>query len=109
MRVLGVLTEHTGPSMRLGTANLTMGYHAAALDLGRLQEVLGKGIARFDMTLVELRWDDVLDWMRAVLRAWVQRYKRLRIERRENGIHVEIDTQDDHGYYSYAFDVFPGR
>jgi hypothetical protein len=46
--------------------------------------------------------------MLGVLRTWVQRYKKLHIERRENDIRVELETQDDRGYYSYGFDV-PGR
>jgi hypothetical protein len=109
MRIVGALTDHAEPEMRLATPNFTTGYYAASVDLGSLQEVLGRAIARFDMALVEERWEEILGWMRDVLRAWVQRYKHLRIERRENGIRVEIETQDDHGYYSYAFDVLPGR
>ena len=69
----------------------------------------GRGIARLDMRQVEARWDEVREWMRGVLRTWVQRYKMLNIERHENGIRVEIETQDDCGYYLYGFDVFPGR
>ncbi|HLM75045.1 MAG TPA: hypothetical protein VK459_20185 [Polyangiaceae bacterium] len=41
--------------------------------------------------------------------SWVQRYKRLKIERAGDGLRIEIETQDDHGYYVYRFDVFPGR
>jgi hypothetical protein len=33
----------------------------------------------------------------------------LKIERRQEGIRVEMKTQDDLGYYDYAFDVFPRR
>ena len=29
--------------------------------------------------------------------------------RRETGIHVDLETQDDHGYYTYGFDVFTRR
>lgn len=97
------------PSIQVAGPNFATGFHAASVDLGRLQEVVGRGLARFDMPLVEERWDDVLGWIRDVLRGWVQRYKRLKIEKRETGIHIEIETQDDHGYYSYTFDVFPGR
>jgi len=49
------------------------------------------------------------DWIRRVCRAWVQRCKRLRIERRRTGIRIELETQDDLGYYEYGFDVFPKR
>jgi hypothetical protein len=31
------------------------------------------------------------------------------IERHENRIRVELETQDDRGYYSCGFDVFPGK
>lgn len=31
--------------------------------------------------------------------------QRLKIERHAGGVHVEIETQDDHGYYQYEFDV----
>jgi hypothetical protein len=61
------------------------------------------------MARIETRWEEVREWMIDVLRIWVQRRKGTRIERRENGIHVELETQDDHGHYSYEFDVFPGR
>ena len=44
--------------------------------------------------------------MRRLLRSWVQRCKLVKIERQELGIRVELDTQDDHGYYTYGFDVF---
>jgi hypothetical protein len=47
--------------------------------------------------------------MLRLLRAWVQRYKHAKIRRREQGVRVEFETQDDHGYYVYGFDVFPGQ
>jgi uncharacterized protein YprB with RNaseH-like and TPR domain len=55
------------------------------------------------------RWDEVFSWMRRLLRSWVQRCKLVKIERQELGIRVELDTQDDHGYYKYGFDVFPRK
>jgi hypothetical protein len=61
------------------------------------------------MTQVKGRWDEIRQWFLHVLRAWVQRYKSVKIEPRADGIRVEIETQDDHGYYHYGFDVFPGR
>jgi hypothetical protein len=33
----------------------------------------------------------------------------MHIERREQGILIELETQDDLGYYEYRFDVFPRR
>jgi hypothetical protein len=39
----------------------------------------------------------------------VQRCKRMRIERHQTGVRIELETQDDHGYYEYRFDVFPRR
>ena len=33
----------------------------------------------------------------------------MHIERRELGIRIELETQDDLGHYEYAFDVFPRR
>jgi hypothetical protein len=109
MHILGVLAENAARTMQLATPNFTTGFHAASVDLGRLQQALDRGVARFDATGLEDRWQDVLAWMRDVVRAWVQRFKRLTIERRDSGVHVELVTQDDHGYYSCAFDVFLSR
>jgi hypothetical protein len=95
--------------MRLAGPNFATGFYASAVDLGRLQAALGRGIARLNMAQVEARWDEIRTWMSGVLRAWVQRYKMVHIERRETGVHVRLETQDDRGYYSYEFDVFPGR
>ncbi len=33
----------------------------------------------------------------------------MRIECRQAGIRIELETQDDFGYYEYGFDVFPKR
>ncbi len=93
--------------MRLAGPNFTGGFHASAVDLGRLQAALTRGVARLDSAQLEARWDDVFKWMMKVLRAWVQRYKSVHIKRSDAGVRVEIQTQDDHGYYSYGFDVFP--
>jgi hypothetical protein len=109
MRILGAVGRVAGAQMHLAGPNFSTGYYASAVDLGALQTALSRGVARLDAVQVEERWDEVLDWMRRVLRAWVQRYKHLEIERHSSGIRVEMETQDDHGYYTYAFDVFPGR
>ncbi len=95
--------------MHVAGPNFATGFHAASVDIGRLQTVLGRGIARLDGAQVEARWDEIHSWMGRVVRAWVQRCKTLRIKRLEKGVRVEIETQDDHGYYSYGFDVFPNR
>lgn len=109
MRILGAVASAVETKMHLAGPNFATGFHASAVDLGQLQTVLAKGVARFDAAQVEERWDEIFEWMMRVLRTWVQRYKRAKIERREKGIRVELETQDDRGYYSYGFDVFPGR
>ena len=81
--------------------NLTTGYHASAVDIGKVQRALEDGLRRFDDTALEARW--------SVLRAWIQRVKMMRVERAGGGIRVELETQDDLGYYTYGFDVFPRR
>jgi hypothetical protein len=106
-RILRGLAGVAEGSMRLAGPNFTTGFHASAVDLGRLQAALSRGVARLDGAQVEARWDEVFGWMMRVLRAWVQRYKSVHIQRGEAGIRVELETQDDHGYYSYGFDVFP--
>ena len=49
------------------------------------------------------------DRIRRVVRAWVQRQKKMKLVRFANGIRGELQTQDDLGDYDYAFDVFPRR
>lgn len=70
---------------------------------------LERGVQRLDAHQVAERWDEVRAWMRRVIATWVQRYKMLNIKRLESGIRVEIESQDDYGYYNYGFDVFPKR
>jgi hypothetical protein len=94
-------------TMGLAGPNFTTGFHASAVDLGRLQAALTRGVGRLDRAQLEARWDEVFKWIMKVLRAWVQRYKSVHIKRNEIGVRVEMQTQDDHGYYSYGFDVFP--
>jgi hypothetical protein len=96
--------------MELAVANTVNGFPASAVNVGRLKEALESAIAAFDMPLVAERWDaDVSRWMGATLMAWVQRCKSIKFDKRERGLRVEIETQDDLGYYEYAFDVFPGK
>lgn len=95
--------------MHVSGPNLSSGFHASAVDLGRLQSTLQRGLTRFDQVQLEARWEEIFDWIRRVLRSWVQRCKSMRIERHDDAIYIELETQDDRGYYSYAFDVFPRR
>jgi hypothetical protein len=71
--------------------------------------MFGRAIARFDISQVRERWDeDLFTWMRTATFSWVQRCKLLQMTIGENAVRVVLETQDDHGYYHYAFDVFPG-
>jgi hypothetical protein len=100
-----------GESAQVGVINVVTGYPAAAVNLGELQEVLEAALQRFDMKEVRDRWDDdVFVWLRRVLLAWVQRCKFIHFDlESERGIHIQLQTQDDRGYYQYEFDIFPGR
>lgn len=95
--------------MHISGPNLSTGFYASAVDIGRLQAALEHGLARFDETQLETRWSEIFDWIRRVARTWVQRCKGMRIERRQMGIRIELETQDDLGYYEYGFDVLPRR
>lgn len=109
-KLLGRISALVAPSAEVGGPNLTTGYHASAVDIGKLQGVLEDGLRRFDDAAVEVRWSDELaPWIRTVLRAWIQRVKMMRVELAGEGIRVELETQDDLGYYSYGFDIFPRR
>ena len=100
------LFEHGG----VATINTSTGFRASAVDLGYLQDTIGHAIALFDMDQVRERWNvDLFDWVRKTLRTSIQRCKGMQFELAENGIHITLETQDDHGYYNYQFDVFPGR
>ena len=91
-------------------ADVSFGFRASAVDLGALQDMIHAGLAPFNMQQIRERWDvDVQDWLAAMIRGWVQRYKLLRFELCENGVHITLQTQDDRGYYAYEFDAFPGR
>jgi len=103
--ILGKIADVARTSMEVAGPNLVRGFHASAVDLGRLQDALRRGVRRFDDAQLAARWLDILAWIRRVIAQWVQRYKRLKIERHPGGVHVEIETQDDHGYYRYEFDV----
>ncbi len=90
--------------------NISTGFRASAVDVGVLQDMLGRAIAHFNVTQVRERWnEDLFDWMRQAILGWVQRCKLLQMRVQENGIRIVVGTQDDRGYYRYEFDVFPGR
>jgi hypothetical protein len=107
--VIGAVAGPARGEMQVSGPNLSTGFYASAVDIGRLQAALERGLARFDDSQLETRWDEIFDWIRRVARMWVQRCKRMRIERRQVGIRIELETQDDLGYYEYGFDVFPRR
>lgn len=97
-------TGFVGAAPRFAT-----GFYASAVDLGKLQTALARGISRFDMTQVHDRWDEIREWMHHALQIWVQRSQLTKLDVRETGIRVTLETKDDHGSYSYGLDVFPGR
>jgi hypothetical protein len=109
-RITANLAGLLGDGMQLGTTNTTHGFHAAAVDLGRLKAALEEGLRRFDIASLHARWEvDIRDWAAELLPRWVQRLKEASFDLRDNGVHVRLRTQDDLGYYDYAFDIFPGR
>jgi hypothetical protein len=108
-QIIGGLAGAVEADVQVAGPNLTTGFSASSVDLGRLQSELQKGIARLNAAQLDERWDEVFSWMHRLLRAWVQRCKLMKIERKELGIRIELETQDDHGYYKYEFDVFSRR
>lgn len=59
-----------------------------------------------DMRIARNRWDrDLRDWLCTSLPRWIQRTKQITTKLHKNGISVEIETQDDLGYYRYGFDL----
>ncbi len=108
-RIVGVLADVAETDMNVAGPNLTKGFYASAVDVGQLQAELAHGISRLSLAQLDERWDEVFDWIGRVLRSWVQRCKQMRIVRHEGGIRIEFETQDDHGYYKYGFDVVPRK
>lgn len=86
------------------------GYPASCVNLGQLKDALENALERFSIANLQARWEsDVRSFVFSVLRAWVQRAKHVKADLCDEGIAIEIETQDDLGYYHYSFDVFPGR
>jgi hypothetical protein len=108
-QIIGGLAGAVEADVQVAGPNLTTGFCASSVDLGRLQAELHQGMARLNAAQLEERWDEVFSWVHRLLRAWVQRCKLMKIERKELGIRIELETQDDHGYYKYEFDVFPRK
>jgi len=109
-RIAGRLTEQINEGAGLAVTNTARGYYASAVDLGALQEILAGAIECFNMTEVRDRWsEDLFDWFRKSLLGCVQRCKEMKFDLAERGVRVTLETQDDHGYYRYEFDVFPGK
>ena len=108
-RIIGAIAKVARSTMELSGPNLVKGFHASAVDLGRLQDALERGLGRFSDEQIKARWPELFRWISDVIAAWVQRYKHMKIERTERGVHIELETQDDLGYYEYVFGVFPHR
>ena len=109
-RIISNIAERIAQTgMDVAGPNLVSGYHASAINLGQLQQTLEHGLSRFDQARLTARWPEVLGWINEVLVTWIQRPKETRVELKEKGIRIELTSQDDLGYYDYAFDVFPNR
>ena len=112
VRVIGGLGSQLGNGdIFVSPASLATGYRASAVDLGRIQEEIERALELFDMEQVRSRWnDDLFVWLRRMLLMWIQRCKFLHFDiDGEKGIHIEVQTQDDRGYYEYHVEAFPGR
>jgi hypothetical protein len=82
------------------------GYPAAAVDLGALQRAIEEGLRGFKLASIAERWNEVEEWLGQCTRTWVQRCKGKNFTLGEHSIEIALETQDDYGYYRYAFDVF---
>jgi hypothetical protein len=99
-----------GAAGAVRVANVSTGFAAAAVDLGALQDMLALAIEQLSMSEVRERWsDDLRTWFARALMTWVQRCKEIRFHVEGTGVRIEMETQDDRGYYRYEFAVFPGR
>ena len=108
-RIIGAIAAVAKDTMTLAGPNFVEGFPASAVNVGQLQEAMERGLRRFTGANLVDRWDDVFGWLLRVLRSWVQRAKHIKIKRVERAVRIEVQTQDDLGYYDYAFDVFPDR
>lgn len=104
--IVGALSDATREWGSVSLTNLVTGYHASAAALGVIKQAHEQALADFDMRSARDRWDqDLRSWLSESLVRWIQRTKQITFELRANGIAVEIETQDDLGYYRYGFDL----
>lgn len=104
------LAQSLGEAVHMQVANTTTGYHASAVDIGRMQTTLCEAVARFDLETMKSRWGvDLRKWVVDFVFSWAQRGKSLHFDWHEGGVRLRLNTQDDLGDYDYAFDVRPGR
>src|SRR5438045_2463439 len=110
-RIVGAMSSQLSEGeMQLAADTGATGYPASGVNLGRIKDALENALERFSMATLQARWEsDVRSFVLSVLHAWVQRAKHKKADVRDKGIAIEIETQDDHGYYHYCFDVFPGQ
>jgi hypothetical protein len=105
-RIVGALADATRESSMLSVINLGTGYHASAPALGVIKSAHEQALVHFDTRIARDRWDeDLRSWLNRSLVRWFQRAKMVTTKLYPNGIAVEIETQDDMGYYRYSFDV----
>jgi hypothetical protein len=109
-RIVGAISSLSEGEMQLAADIGVTGYPASCVNLGQIKDALEDALERFGMTTLQTRWEsDVRSFVLSVLLAWVQRAKHMKADLCDKGIAIEIETQDDHGYYHYHFDVFPGQ
>jgi len=60
-RIINAIAGVAESSMGVSGANLSTGFHASAVDVGRLQVALERGLTRFDENQLETRWDEIFD------------------------------------------------
>lgn len=92
----------------VSASNTTSGFRASAADLGALQDLIRTGLAGLDEGELDAEWDEVEKYVKRVVRTWVQRVKRARVAHEGLKVRVELVTQDDRGFYDYAFEVLLG-
>src|SRR3954462_9686353 len=64
-RIINAIAGVAGSSMSVSGANLSTGVHASAVDVGRVQAALERGLTRFEKNQLEARWDEICDWIRS--------------------------------------------
>ena len=67
---IGRFAGAVGDRRTVATINSVSGFHASAVDVGKLKTALERGIASFDMRQVRMRWNEVFAWMRNTIREW---------------------------------------